>query len=179
MITRNPTSVWIARRKGKRGVSYRLRWTNPRTGRTESEACGRDMAYARLRRDQIRQELREGLSGRLPSTSLGDLISRLDSLMAGKSEHTLRKTKDSLRLLKELCKVGCITTIDRAAIMAFRAVWLQAGVSPATVNKDLRQIRSALSYAMDAGLLRNNPLLRWKGLMLRETEKNCPSGRRI
>ena len=55
--------------------------------------------------------------------------------------------------------------------MVFRAKRLESGVSTATVNKDLRQIRSVLSYAMDAGLLRSNPLLRWKGLMLREPEK--------
>ncbi len=34
-----------------------------------------------------------------------------------------------------------------------------------------RQIRAALSYAVDAQLLRANPLLRWKGLMLPDPEK--------
>ena len=35
------------------------------------------------------------------------------------------------------------------------------GAAPATVNKDVRQIRAAFGYAVDAGLLRANPLLRW------------------
>jgi integrase len=61
--------------------------------------------------------------------------------------------------------------IDRAAVMDFRAKRLAGGAAPGTVNKDLRQIRSALSYAVDAGLLRANSPLRWKGLMLPEPEK--------
>ena len=168
----NPTAVWMTKRKGKRGVSYRLRWVNPRTGKWESEACGRDLAYARVRREQIRQELREGLSGKLPYTTLDALISKLDGLMAGKSPiHTIASSKHSLKLLGELCGVACVTAIDRATVMEFRAKWLQSGASAATVNKDLRQIRSVLSYAVDAGLLRANPLLRWKGMMVREPDK--------
>ncbi len=85
MLTRNPTAVWIQRRKGKRGVSYRLRWINPQTGKWESEACGRDLAYARLRREQVRLEIREGLGGKLPNTTVEELINLLDSLMAGRS----------------------------------------------------------------------------------------------
>ena len=77
-----------------------------------------------------------------------------------------------VKLLDKLCKVGKITAIDRAAVMSFRAERLQSGASIPTVNKDLRQVRSALSYALDAGLIRANPLLRWKGLMIREPEKS-------
>lgn len=172
MITRNPTAVWIHKRKGKRGVSYRLRWINPRTGNWESEACGRDMAYARQRREQVRHELREGLSGKLPHTTVRQLLDMSDSLMAGRSPQTIESTKASLRRLDAACSPGCISAIDRAAVMTFRAKRLKSGASPATVNKDLREIRSVLSYAMDAGLLRNNPLLRWKGLMVREPEKS-------
>ena len=35
------------------------------TGAARGEGCGRDLAYARIRRDQIKAELREGLGGRL------------------------------------------------------------------------------------------------------------------
>lgn len=92
--------------------------------------------------------------------------------MASKSPvHTVASTRNSLKLLGELCRVGRIATISRATVMQFRAKRLASGASPATVNKDRRQIKSALSYAVDAGLLRANPLLRWKGLMLREPEK--------
>jgi integrase len=169
-LTRNPTAVWVNRREGKRGTAYRLRWIDPRTGRWASEACGRDQAYARLRRDQIKQELREGLSGKCPTVSITDLAERLDALMAGRSASTVNKTADSLRLLDSLTGANAIAAIDRGAVMAFRAKRLAGGVAAATVNKDLRQIRAALSYAVDAGLLRANPLLRWRGLMLPEPE---------
>jgi integrase len=172
MSRRNtPTGVWIVRRSGKRGTSYRLRWVDPRTGRWESEAAGRDLAYARVRRDQIRQELRDGLTGKAPETTVAELVDRLGSLMAGKTHFTVESTKESLRSLDDLCHVGYLSAIDRGSIMDFRAKRLSSGLALATVNKDLRQICSALSYAVDAGLLRANPLLRWKGLMLREPQK--------
>lgn len=168
---RSPTAVWIFKRKGKRGTTYRLRWISPRTGSWESEACGRDMAFARLRREQIRQELREGLSGKTPHTPLAELTDRLGTPMAGRSEQTIERTRDSLTQLGKLCRVCDIAGIDRGMIMSFRAKRLAGGAAPATVNKDLRQLRSAFSYAVDAGLLRGNPLLRWKGLMIPEPEK--------
>ena len=171
MVTKSPTSVWIVRRKGKRGTTYRLRWINAKTGKWESLACGRDKALAREQRECIRQELREGMSGKLPQTMIPQFLEQLPSLMAGKSHETVDKTVDSVRLLDELCRVGCLAAIDRPSVMAFRAKRLSDGLSTATVNKDLRQIRSALSYAVDAGLLRENPLLRWRQLMLREPEK--------
>ena len=168
---RQPTAVWINKRKAKRGTSCRVRRIDPKTGKMASESCGRDLAYARLRRDQMKQELRDGLAGRLPDTSIADLRDRLPDLMAGRSPHTVSKTVDSLKSLEDLCGAMPIAGIDRGVVMDFRAKRLAGGAARATVNKDLRQIRSALSYAVDAGLLRANPLLRWKGLMLPEPEK--------
>jgi len=159
------------KRKGNRGVSYRLRWIDPKTGKWASESVGRDLAYARLRRDLLRQELREGLAGRLPDTSVAKLRDRLPELMAGRSPATIERTKESLTSLENVCGAMPIGGIDRAVVMAYRAKRLAGGAAPATVNKNLREIRSALSYAVDAGLLRANPLLRWKGLMLSEPEK--------
>ena len=171
MLTKTPTSVWIEKRQGKRGTSYRLRWVNPRTGKWESQACGRDRRLAKQQQERIRHELRDGLSGKLPHTSIGGFVGLLPQLMAGKSQETIDKTVRSVKLLDELCKAGCLTAIDRAGILDFKAKRLASGVSPATVNKDLRQIRSALSYAADAELIRANPLLRWRKLMVTEPEK--------
>lgn len=174
---RTPTAVWIVRRQGKKGTSYRLRWIDHRTGAWDSEPCGRDLAYARARRDQKRQEIRDGLSGRLPELGLAELIGsndqpgKLDAMMAGRSADTIKKTKDSLRLIQALCGINNVAGIDRRAIMDFKAKRLDGGVRAATVNKDLRQLRAVLSYAMDADYLRSNPLLRWRGLMIKEPEK--------
>jgi integrase len=91
--------------------------------------------------------------------------------MAGKARDTLEKTQESLRALRRVCGERLIADIDRAVIIDFRAKRLAAELSPATVNKDLRQIKSALSYAVDAGLLHGNPMLRWKGMTVREPER--------
>jgi integrase len=171
MARRDPTAVWIRKRKGKRGITYGLRWIDP-NGQNRSEACGTSLAYTRDRKQQIRQELREGLSGRIAEVGIDEFIERLSALMAGKSIETVKKTQGSLRLLKKLCNVTQIAGVGRDVVMDFRAKRLNDDeVKPATVNKDLRQIKSALSYAVDAGMLRSNPLLRWKQLMLREPEK--------
>jgi len=181
MAGRDPAAVWLTKRKGKKGVSYGLRWICPATGKCKSEACGRNLAFARERRAQIRQALREGALGKIPETTIEAFVERLPDLMVGRAESTITKTQESLRLLDKLCKVRRLSAITRAVVMDFRAKRMErnprprrgqrAQVAPATVNKDLRQIKSALSYAEDAGLLKVNPLLRWKGLMLPEPEK--------
>jgi integrase len=167
---RNPTSVWIASNDGKNGRSYRIRWVDPRTGRTMSEACGHDKALARTRRDAKKAELRDGLTGRLPDKSIADLRDALPEFMTGKSPHTVRKAKGSLDSLVALCGDRRLVQVDRGFIMEFRSK-RATNAAVATVNKDLRQIKSALSYAVDAGWLRANPMWRWKGMQLRESEK--------
>ena len=147
---RSPTAVWILSRRGTRGTSYRIRWVDPISGKTQARACGRDRALARIERDAKKAELRDGLSGQLPDSLLSDLESKMQTFMVGKSHHTTRKTRRSLKDLIRLCGDRRMEHIDRAMVMDFRAQRLAEGVSPATVNKDLRQIKSALSYAVDA-----------------------------
>jgi len=166
---RSPTAVWIEKRAGGR---YRIRWVDPMTGQVASEACGQDKAYARDRRSAKRAELRDGLSGRLPDKTIEDLRDALDSFMVGKSPHTIRKTKGSLTEVVNLCGCRRLDRVDRGFIMDFRSKRIGAGVAVATCNKDLRQIKSALSYAVDAGWLHSNPLWRWKAMNLREPENS-------
>lgn len=167
----SPSSVWIEKRKGKRGVSYRVRWVDPKTGNRCSEACGRDLVLARALRTQIQDRLRDEILVRLPDKTIEDLIEQLDVFMAGNSAVTIEKTKASLRQLRSLCGDRWLARVDRTMIMDFRAKRLRTGVTHGTVNKDLRQIKSALSYAVDAGWLRTNPLWHWRALMLKEPEQ--------
>ena len=82
MLTKTPTSVWIHKRDGKRGTSYRLRWVNPRTGKWESLACGRDRRLALMEKTRIEGELREGLAGTIAHTDIGEFVEQLPGLMA-------------------------------------------------------------------------------------------------
>ncbi len=155
----------------QRGRTYRIRWVDPKTRKMMSEACGRDKAFARLRRDAKKGDLRDGLSGILQGHTLSDLRDQLSQFMVGKSVHTIRKTCRSVQDVIDLCGDRRVQDVDRGFIMEFRATRLAGGVATATVNKDLRQIKSALSYAVDAGWLRTNPLWRWKDMQMREPEK--------
>jgi len=168
---RSPTSVWIESYKGRRGKSYRLRWIDPQTDQRQAEPCGRDYALARDKRIDKKVELRDGLSARLPDKALSDLIAQVDTFMAGKAPATRRKTKASLRKLIDLCQDRRLHHVDRGMMMDFRARRIDSGVAIPTVNKDLRQIKSALSYAVDARWLKVNPLWRWKAMQLREPDK--------
>ncbi len=172
---RNPSNVWIVRRTCKRGTSYRIRWTDPRSGQSLSQACGRDLALARTMRDKKKSELRDNLSGKLPGKTLTDLKDTLDVFLASKSGRTVQETKDSLRKLIELCGERLLEHVDRGLMMDFRAKLLAGGAAVATVNKHVRSVRSALSYAVEGDgsgpWLRYNPLLRWKGGRLTEPEK--------
>ncbi|MDP6547090.1 MAG: hypothetical protein QGH60_24200, partial [Phycisphaerae bacterium] len=93
MASKNPTNVWIEPRKGKRGKTWRVRWIDPESGKRRSEACGSDYAFARERRTQIRQRLRDKLLGKIPEVSIDSLVGQLAVLMAGKAADTITKTK--------------------------------------------------------------------------------------
>ncbi len=111
---RSPTAVWILSRRGKNGTSHRIRWIDPISGKSQSEACGRDKALARIKRDATKAELREGLSGQLPDSLLSDLASKIQIFMVGKSHHTIRETRRSLEDLVRLAVIGAwSTSIER------------------------------------------------------------------
>lgn len=169
--TRNPSAVWIVKRDGKRGGAYRIRWVDPLSGQTFSQSAGRDLALAREMRDAKKSELRDGLAGRQPIKDVSDLADVLPTFMAGKSAVTIRTTKRTLNEFIKLCGDRRLTRFDKSAMMQFRARRLVEGASFATVNKDLRQCKSALTHAVNAGWLRDNPLLKWKALFLTAPEK--------
>jgi integrase len=54
--------------------------------------------------------------------------------------------------------------------MTYRAQRLSE-VAPATAAKDLRQIKSALSYAADAEWIKTNPAWRWRGMTITIPQK--------
>jgi len=150
---------------------------DPSTGKGYSEACGHDYALARARRDSKRSELRDGACGKLPDKSLADLIDAIPTFMAGKRGESARKLTESLTALKNVVGDVRVSAIEPGLIMTFRAERLaQPGrksktLSPATVNKDVRHIRAALSKAKRAKWLKVNPLLDWEDARLPEPER--------
>jgi hypothetical protein len=134
--------------KRKDGMGHRLRWVDLLTGKVESQACGKDLALARSLRDQKKTELRDGLSGKLPDKSLADLIGSVAGFMAGRSWHTVRKTKDGLESLRDLCGDSLLQHVGKDTVMDFRSRRLATGV--AVVEKHYTgEIKPVLERAMD------------------------------
>jgi integrase len=127
-------------------------------------------------RDKKKGELRDNISGKLPGKTLTELKDALDVFMA-ESRRTIQETKDSLRKLIDLCGERWLEHVDKGLILDFRAKLLKAKGAIATVNKHVRGVRSALSYAVEGDSecgpwIRYNPLLKWKDGRLVEPEKH-------
>lgn len=174
MPRRSGTRAWVEHDRGYDGRRrYRVRWIDPDTGKKESESCGTDSALARELLGQIMARLRLkrlGVGGD-PTKRISDLVARLPELLAGRSTTSLHKMERSLNDLADVAGDRRLIGVDRDSIVAYRAKRLGKGLSPATVNGDLRTIKSALSYAADIGWIAVNPLLRWKGLFIVEPEQ--------
>ena len=178
---KKPDAVWVVCRKGAKGRTWSIRWIDPISGRTMSRASGGDKAAAREMRNVKRDELRRGVAAAASPHTVDEMIDALPVWMSGKASDTVKKTQQSLRELRKVWEKRIadgkarrgplmVDCIDRAILMDFRAA-RSAKVKPASVNKDMRQIKSAMSYAVDAGWVPVNPFWRWKGMQLREPER--------
>ena len=164
----SPTAVYIEKTKRKQGHAYRLTWFD-KSGNRRRQNCGRDFELAKARQIEKQAELRRGALGDLPITNLSDFVDMIEMLMAGKAALTIQATKAVLERLNDAFGPMVLQALDRPTIMAFKAKRMKE-VRCTTVNRDMRTVKAALSYAVDAGLLRDNFMLRWKGLMIREPE---------
>lgn len=167
--------VWLESRKSKkRGRRYDLRWIDPSTGKQKGKCVGGDKVGARdelvNKLEEINEYIRNG--GRLKSGKrLEDLYEALPDWMAGKARITVVQTKRAMKQLIGYAGNRFVSMIDRELIMEFRAKRIHAEISSATVNKELRQIKSALGYAVHAGWLTQNPLWHWPQMFVREPER--------
>lgn len=101
---------------------------------------------------------------------LTDLAKSLPVFMGGRAPATVTKTSASVLGLVAVVGNVRVADVNRGHLMAYRTARL-VEVAPATVAKDLRQIKSALSYAADAEWIKTNPAWRWRGMTLVIPEK--------
>jgi len=164
------TRICIEKRKLRGGrFAYRLEWFDKR-GKRQRRGCGSDLKLAKHLKAKIQEDLRRGVMGDLPDIPLADFIAKLDALMKGKACDTIRKTKKTLNEFNAVCDPGFVRAIDRSMVMEFRAHLLGKHLTP-TANRMLRELRSSLTYATDAGYLQRNPLKEWRALLNKEPEK--------
>lgn len=162
-----PYAVWLQKRADT--GTWRIRWVDPDTGQRCSETCGTDSAFARDRRDAKVAELRAGHSGRTDQHRLGELAAAVGGWMVGRSATSAGKARRAVEALRDACGNLYLHRIQRGHLMDLRGHLLRKH-APATVNSYMRSLRSALSYARDAGWLRENPARGWKGIGVPEPE---------
>jgi len=133
-------------------------------------AAGTDHALARIMRTNKAAELRDGISGKLPDKTIQHLIDAVPTFMAGLSRFTRIEATAALEHLQRLVGDRRLLHVGTEAITDFRSKRLAEKKSVCTVNKEMRQIKSALSYAVDSKWLHSNPLKTWKKMQLPEPE---------
>ncbi len=169
------SSVWITKRKGKKGVRYIVRWIEPYTCKNRGKTFKR-LEDARDYQSRIRYDLKSE-DYRLPvkisydewiNWHLDDLEHSPDTDLAPK---TIAGHKEALLALAEVCKPKTPLEITPKMIRVFRKIQLEKGYAARTINKHISAIRSALSYAVRAEIIPVNKLRGPHRLMLREERK--------
>ena len=169
------TSVWITKRKGKRGMRYLVRWIEPDSGTNKGKTFRR-LEDARDYEANLRRDLRTN-EYRIPvkisyvewvTMHLRDLENSPDIDLAPK---TIAGHREALMLLGWTCKPKSPFDITPKMIRDFRQILLKNLYAPRTVNKHIAAIRSALSYAVRAEYIPINKLIGQHRLSLPEEQK--------
>lgn len=168
-------SVWITKRKGKKGVRYLVRWMEPGTGKNRGKTFRRredaEDFRSQLRRDILNHEYHVPVKigyAEWVEKHLADLEDSPDVDLAPK---TIAGHREALHALGEVCRPKSPGAITPRMIREFRQVLLKKGLAPRTINKYVAGIRSALSYAVRAEIIPSNKLLGPHRLMLTEERK--------
>ncbi len=169
--TRRPASVWISRRHYGRSAAWIVRWIDPATGRERSRTAGPNRDLARELAAETRRQLQRQISGTKPQATILELADWLPGWMPGATPETVRNTTRSLRRLAAITENRLLSRVAREQLLHYQARRLADGAAPATINKELREISSALTLAVDAGYLELNPLLHWRRRRLTEPER--------
>lgn len=170
----NP-SVWITKRRGKKGVSHVVRWIEPETGKNPQRTF-RTLALARDFAADLRKKLASNEYQPSVKISYGEWVKRHLAYMESSPEidvaaKTIAGHGEALDALGRACKPKDPSSIAPRMIREFQRMQLKKGLTAGTVNKHIAAIRSALSYAVRAGVLPANKLLGPHRLMLREPSK--------
>jgi len=168
-------SVWITKRKSKKGMRYLVRWIEPCTGKNRGKTFRR-LEDARDYQAKLRQDLRAN-EYQLPvkisydewkTQHLEDLINSPDIDLAPK---TIAGHREALAALGKVCKPKSPIVITPKMIREYRCIQLEKGLAPPTINKHIRAIRAALNYAVRAEIISVNKLLGPHRLLLREEKR--------
>lgn len=164
--------VHVTRRKRKRGYVYAVEWQDPRAGQRKTETVGKDKAYAQTIASERRQMLQNGqTAGITPITYDAFVTEHLIQIESQLSPASYGIHERTLRQFMGICSPKSVAVIDFQMLEKFRTARIKAGVSPATLNKDLRTLQSILERAVMRNYIRTNPFKgKRKALMVKESE---------
>lgn len=170
------SQVWISKRKGKKGIAYNVRWYEPGTDKAKSKAFKR-AKDAESYKVQLRNDIDNGNYHRPVKMRFSDWKEKHISNMENSpdvevSEKTISSHAEALTALEAHCKPRYLSDITPALMRKFRQTLLEQGhYSKSTINKFLRTIRSALSYAVRDEFIQANKLLGPLRLLLKVAHK--------
>ncbi len=176
-------SVWLFQlkkevaRKGEAEASWYVGWYDLQ-GKRHSESCGAgsrgyNLAEKRLRRVQSELDLgvHQPASKKLWVDFVGEYDERILAGLAGKTKDGAIDSLEHFRRIIHPIRVESITTnsMDQFVSKRRQEKGQKPGsvVSPATINKDLRQLKAALRLAHEWGYLPTMPKVR----MVKEPQK--------
>jgi len=119
-----------------------------------------------LAKSIFREMEKEYLRGRLiqldtaRQLKISEFSSFYEKHRPGVSKWTLKKDILSLKLLQDALGNIHIRTLTTAKFDTFKSKCLARGAKPQTVNGYLRQIKAALAYALDEGLIDKKPKIK-------------------
>ncbi len=165
------SSVWVTKRKGKRGVRYLVRWIEPGSGKNLSKTFKR-LEDARKYFSKVQSDIENNDYFTPVKISYKKWVEQhLDNMRNSPdidvSPKTIAVHKEALDALKEICKPKSPIDITPKMIRRYRQGELKKGLRPNTINKRIRSIRSALSYAVRDEIIPNNKLIGPHRLLLR------------
>lgn len=172
--------VWIAKRKGKNGTHYLVRWLEPDSGKNRGRTFGR-LEDARMYQAQLRRDFETNSYFSPVRITYGEWVERHLESMANSpdvdvSPKTVVGHREALLALGRVCKPKSPLDVTPGLMRVFRRRLLEQGLLSAnTINKLVRFIRSALSYAVRDEIVPQNKLLGQNRLMLR-VESGNPRG---
>jgi integrase len=146
-----------------RGNTYWYDFIDPRTGRRRRVNTG---CTSKAEAEAFVQELWARLKGLIQDTETVYLSQAVQDFLAAKSRMMRSAWRYEIALQNVLAVMGDVPlqAIDRRWLMLFRDRRLQAGATPATVNREWTALSSLLSWAVERGLIDANPALRVRRL---------------
>lgn len=160
-----------AKRRGRPKYKYVLRWQDGDGWHQESCRTSDRKAAETMRKRKFAE-----LNGLVdpddpeadpePAVSWEELEERTQAALEsrGRAASTADGYRRSVRVFRELSEAGAPAETDAAAIERFIAARREAGVGPAAINRDLRQLRTVFNRAIRRDELDANPFSNFERL---------------